>query len=843
MREIPVSPAPSRASGSCHESVPSVGQVRFPGFQLIRFIRSAIVDRAPWQALEWAGVSRSAFKNWDRSLNAACEAAMNERPSPAIGPISVRYVLALSLLALLAVANYWLLSDGVESTALRLNTLDAGARQQRLLDQIADLARHLTAAEADAQSELRSGLQAAARQLELVHDSLMNGNERLGLPAERSPELSKLYFDETAGLDSKLRQVIAAAKALAAAPADQLTVQNSDYQVIVAAETDGNLIGLMENVNDIYQRENEDHLQRLANLQRWALGSMLIVILLTALFVFRPLARRIEQEVDNLTALNATLEKRIAERTAATDERAAQLAKSESALREQTRILRSILESMADGVIVADEQGNFLLFNSSAEQILGIGPGATSPDQWTSYFGLYLPDKVTPYPPEDLPLRRAMRGETVERAEVFVRPGKGPAGLWLATSSRPLRDDEGRLRGGVAVFQDITRRKRAEEALRDSEALYQSLVDSLPLNFFRKDLDGAVTFANQRYCQTLGRALDDLLGKTDFDLFPVELAEKYLSDDHRVVDSGTPFECVEEHRKPNGELMYVQVFKAPVYDAEGKCIGIQGIFWDVTDRQTAELRVRRTALELARSNEELQRFALVASQDLQEPLHRVQASSAALRARCAAALDEQGRDELARLQEDAGHMQRLLDDLLSLARISTQGQSFAPLDLAQLAHEVVADMQHRLDQQGGRVEVGDLPTVEADRDQMRQLLENLLDNALRFRRHDVPLVVRIQGRICRLPTRDDRATEAETICQLEIEDNGRGIDEQHLDRIFHLFQRLPNEDHEGTGLGLALCRRIAERHGGAISARSVAGVGSTFIVTLAVRHTPETAAA
>jgi PAS domain S-box-containing protein len=254
-------------------------------------------------------------------------------------------------------------------------------------------------------------------------------------------------------------------------------------------------------------------------------------------------------------------------------------------LEEQTRILRSILDGMSDGVVVVDRQGKFLLFNAAAETMLGIGASDTPPERWTEHYSLYLPDRVTPFPTDRLPLVRAMQGESVDRCEIFVRLASGLAGVWMMVSARPLRNDRGELSGAVAVLQDSTRRKQAEAALRESEALYQSLMDALPLNFFRKDLDGAFTFANQRFCDTVGRPLDDVLGKTDFDLFPIEFAEKYLSDDHRVIDTAQPLEDVEQHRKPDGELIYVQVLIAPVYDAQRNIIGIQGIFWDVTGRK------------------------------------------------------------------------------------------------------------------------------------------------------------------------------------------------------------------------------------------------------------------
>src|SRR5262249_30318251 len=150
--------------------------------------------------------------------------------------------------------------------------------------------------------------------------------------------------------------------------------------------------------------------------------------------------------------------------------RAATSPSAEGALREQTGLLRSILDSMGEGLVVADENGRFLLFNATAERILGLGLAEVSPLDWTAHYGIYLPDTVTPHPPEDLPLARAIRGEEVEEAELFVRNPARPQGLWLSVNASPLRDGRGALKGGVVVFRDITAHKRAEEQLRQSQA-------------------------------------------------------------------------------------------------------------------------------------------------------------------------------------------------------------------------------------------------------------------------------------------------------------------------------------------------------------------------------------
>ena len=247
------------------------------------------------------------------------------------------------------------------------------------------------------------------------------------------------------------------------------------------------------------------------------------------------------------------------------------------------------------------------------------------------------------------------------------------------------------------------------------------------------------------------------------------------------------------------------------------------------DMRRSHDELKSYATKLERSNKELQDFASVASHDLQEPLRKIQAFSDRLRSRCAAALDDQGRDYLDRIQNAAGRMQTLINDLLTYARVATKAQPFVPTDLVSVTREVVSDLEARIEQVNGRVEVGELPTVDADPLQVRQLMQNLIGNSLKYHRPDVPPVVKdLQPSSARGPLQPRRAPPG-PFCQILVEDNGIGFDEVYSERIFTIFQRLHGRtEYEGTGVGLAVCRKIVERHGGTITARSTPGKGSTF---------------
>lgn len=239
----------------------------------------------------------------------------------------------------------------------------------------------------------------------------------------------------------------------------------------------------------------------------------------------------------------------------------------------------------------------------------------------------------------------------------------------------------------------------------------------------------------------------------------------------------------------------------------------------------------RHAAELSRSNAELEQFASIASHDLQEPLRKVQTFAAQLRATEQERLSEEGQDYLRRMSDAAGRMRSLIDDLLMFSRVSTQGRPFVPVDLGEIVEQVLVDLEVSLQESGARVIVEDLPSVEADPVQMRQLLQNLLANALKFRREGVIPEVVVGARV------------ADHVAELTVKDNGIGFDEQYATRIFRAFERLHGaRAYPGTGIGLALCRKIAERHNGTITARGEVGAGATFTVRLPVEQRHEAAA-
>ncbi len=275
------------------------------------------------------------------------------------------------------------------------------------------------------------------------------------------------------------------------------------------------------------------------------------------------------------------------------EERTAELVVTNEQLRRERDLVNRIMETSPVGIVVMDPERQVVFANAHAEQLLGLtrnghGPYAYNTPEWrmTAVDG-------TPLPRARLPLQQVMRtGQPVRDLRHAIVWPSGKRTL-LSLNAAPLMDETGQVNGMVATVEDVTDQVRMEEALRVSETLFHSLIESLPQNVYSKDLEGRFVFANQRYCQTEGKPLEAIIGRTDFDLHPPELAEKYRADDRAVLETGRLFETIEEHTPIGGETIYVQVIKTPVYDAEGHITGVLGIFWDITERKRSEMQIAR----------------------------------------------------------------------------------------------------------------------------------------------------------------------------------------------------------------------------------------------------------
>jgi signal transduction histidine kinase len=262
---------------------------------------------------------------------------------------------------------------------------------------------------------------------------------------------------------------------------------------------------------------------------------------------------------------------------------------------------------------------------------------------------------------------------------------------------------------------------------------------------------------------------------------------------------------------------------------------------EVVERLRAQQYLQNYAAKLESSNRELQDFAHVASHDLQEPLRKVQAFGDRLVTKYRDDLPAEGRDYVDRMQNATRRMQTLIEDLLTFSRVATKAEPFRLVSLREVAQGVVGDLEIRIEKSQAQVEIGDLPEVEADALQMRQLMQNLIGNALKFRRPGAAPFVKVYSQpIATGLFGGGMLAESSDTCRIYVEDNGIGFDEKYLDKIFTVFQRLHGrQEYEGSGIGLAVCRKIVERHNGSITARSAPGQGATFVITLPLKQLGE----
>ena len=398
-------------------------------------------------------------------------------------------------------------------------------------------------------------------------------------------------------------------------------------------------------------------------------------------------------------------------------------------------------------------------------------------------------------------------------------------GGWRDINARGqlLADAEGKTASLVGTCLDITERKQAERALRASEAQYRTVVDNIPQKVFVKGRDFRWVSVNLLFAHDLGKKPEEIVGKNDYDLFPKDLADKYRADDKRIMETGATDEYDEEYVE-KGELRIVHTIKTPVRDEAGTITGVLGVFWDVTERRRAEEALRTSNEALLRSNQELEQFAYVASHDLQEPLRMVSSYTQLLAQRYNDKLDQDAMDFIGYAVDGANRMQRLIEDLLKYSRVATRGQPPTLLDTHDALGEAVRNLQAAIQETGALVTNDDLPRVLGDQIQIVQIFQNLVANGIKFHKPGEPPRVHVSA---------ERNVEQPSFWTFKVADNGIGIEPRHFARLFVIFQRLNGkQEYPGTGIGLALCKRIVERHGGKIWIESKAGKGTTLFFTL-----------
>ncbi|GAB3668129.1 PAS domain S-box protein [Halopiger thermotolerans] len=460
----------------------------------------------------------------------------------------------------------------------------------------------------------------------------------------------------------------------------------------------------------------------------------------------------------------------------------------------------TIVEVVDDGVYVVDEDGRFRMVNETYAEMLGYERDELVGEHVSLVADDDVADRIAELE------ATAASGDEWPTVEAELRTADGDTIPVEANFAMLPEDDGDWYRVGIA--RDISERKERERQLEESERRYRTLVENFP--------DGAVGLydENLEYLVAGGEAFDQL-GVEESDVTGSTLQERFSDD--LVAEIEPYFRAALEGESNTFEYQAhgrdVWAHTLPVRNEEDEIFAGMIMAQDVTER-------REYQRKLEQSNERLERFAYAASHDLQEPLRMVTSYLQLLEKRYADAFDEDGQEFLEFAVDGAERMREMIDGLLEYSRVETRGDSFEPTDLNAVVEEVLADLQFSIEESDAEIAVEDLPQLEADASQLRQVFQNLLSNAITYS-GDEPPQIRIAA--------DRRGNE----WVISVEDRGIGIDPDDQDRVFTIFDRLHSRaEYDGTGIGLALCERIVERHGGEIWVDSEPGEGSTFSFTL-----------
>jgi two-component system sensor kinase FixL len=351
------------------------------------------------------------------------------------------------------------------------------------------------------------------------------------------------------------------------------------------------------------------------------------------------------------------------------------------------------------------------------------------------------------------------------------------------------------------------------------------------------DSRGTITYVNKKFCHISKYSSEELVGQNHRIINSQFHSKDFFVEMWRTISEGKVWEGEIRNRAKDGSFYWVNTTIVPFKDESGRPKQYVSVRYEITARKLAEDQLQVYSKKLEVSNQELQDFASVAAHDLQEPLRKIQSFSDRLKTKAKDELKAESLDYVDRIQSSAKRMQVLINDLLTYSRITTKARPFEVVSLKQILSQVISDLEIRIEQSKGHIDFGDLPNIEADPTQMYQLFQNLISNALKFHKPDEHPIVRIETKIFA----ESPLGHSGPACQISVTDNGIGFDEKYLDRIFTIFQRLHGRhEFEGTGIGLAVCRKIIDRHSGFLTARSTLGEGASFIVTLPFKQISET---
>lgn len=529
---------------------------------------------------------------------------------------------------------------------------------------------------------------------------------------------------------------------------------------------------------------------------------------------YAELEHQVEERTADLQTTNRLLRDEMRNRHHATE-----------ALKEFEVQFRSIMDGSRDSIVLYDEQGRCLLWNKSFENMLRL--------KGSDLMGLYGWDLQYRFADQEIrtpEFRQELRsmwsdilqvGEFPDFSHLTERTMVYPEGetLYLQELTFSIRTPKGFRLG--SIIRDITEQKKGEQAIKESEERYRTLFESMNEGFallenMYDSKDNPCDFryidVNPAFENFMGISREEILGRTVREMQPRSFSQ-WLIAANTVIRSGKPVQIMH-YSSTVGRYLDCTVFSP----REGLCAVL---FFDITERVEAENALKEYADRLKRSNEDLERFAYVSSHDLQEPLRTIVTFTQLLEKRYKDHIDSDADDYLDFIVGAGKRMQSLINDLLEFSRVTTQGIDPRRLNSETVLEGALANLKLLIEEINATITHDNFPDVMADPSQLQHVFQNLISNSIKFRRDDESPRIHVSAR------------SLDGMVQFSVQDNGIGIEPQYFERIFVIFQRLHARNlYDGTGIGLALCKRIVERHGGRIWVESEPGKGSTFHFTL-----------
>jgi PAS domain S-box-containing protein len=497
-------------------------------------------------------------------------------------------------------------------------------------------------------------------------------------------------------------------------------------------------------------------------------------------------------------------------------------------------LLRAILDNISEGVSIADPTGNYVYVSPFSKKVFGVGEHSPDPiSEWSGRYGIFRPDGETLFPYEEFPMWRALKGEEVKDADMFVRNPGNPQGIHIRCHCIPMRDEHGNILGALVLVKDIDKQRRSEEEHRRTEQRFQLLIETAQEGIWTIDTGWRTTYVNRYMADLLGYSPEEMRGMHIFSFMDEEVQRLASQGLHKEGPAPAGRSVDRKLLRKDGTALWVSISTAPILDAQGRYTGMLATMTDITRRREAEEQVRQLNAELERriaertaqlefANHELESFAYSVAHDLRAPLRSIASFSDALVEDCAAQLDDTGKDYLRRITAGAKRMSDLIDGLLALSRVNSTELQDRECNLSVLAHAVLEQFQEQQPERTVRVRVQEGLVARGDPQLLRAVLENLLGNAWKFTRERPVAEIEFSAQ--------GDASGRQTY---KVRDNGAGFDMAYRDKLFGVFQRLHTQrEFEGTGIGLATVQRILRRHGGRIWGEGQPGQGASFFFTL-----------